>query len=86
MKLCPRCEQRELARVNDDQWWCFTCGWVEQDAAALRPGSSVTEEFPSATVAAGGGGAALVIDFAFGFSLPDERKSSAMLPMTPLQS
>lgn len=27
--LCPRCETKNLSRVDDDQWACFRCGWAE---------------------------------------------------------
>lgn len=67
MALCPMCERRELARVDDHEWWCFVCGFKEtvpnrapglvavegHDAAQLRPGSSVTEGSSFAARAAG---------------------------------
>lgn len=27
--LCPVCERRELTRVDDEEWWCFSCGRKE---------------------------------------------------------
>lgn len=29
--LCLRCETKNLSRIDDTQWGCFHCGWVEEN-------------------------------------------------------
>ena len=29
--LCLRCETRNLSRIDDTQWGCFRCGWIEEN-------------------------------------------------------
>lgn len=30
--VCPMCEEPGLARVDDHEWWCFSCGFRETRA------------------------------------------------------
>ncbi len=48
--LCPRCETKNLSRIDDDQWACFRCGWAEDGhpySGSSQPSTSVFQRSTS---------------------------------------
>ncbi|WP_181273547.1 hypothetical protein [Brevibacterium oceani] len=41
-RLCPRCEHPALARTDDTEWFCFSCGFREERGEGHSRGAAAS--------------------------------------------